>query len=159
MAQPSLQLDVESALRSFLALQNISGYSFQNIYRAHAREKIDPDTKGTYLGIIADTPDWEMLVVNAIIKVTFEVVSAGMQDHEAAPRNSADHAQRSGQIVQLFSQQAFTDTLAGLNNSASAFQLGFTGFEAQKPEPDGTSQDGTQLITRLSYIFEVYLGS
>ena len=157
MASSSLQLDVENALKSFIASQSILGLTSANIYPAHAKQKIDPDTKGTYLGIIADTPAWEPLIVNAEIKVTFEIATAGMQDHDKAPQASVDHSTRVGQVLDLFSWQNLQQTRDTLNVSSFSLGVGFTGYEPLKPEPDGMSQDGTQIITKLSYTFEVYL--
>jgi hypothetical protein len=135
----ALQLDVENALATYLATL-----------------KIPPDTKGTYLGLVADPPDWEDGVTFATLNFSFELATGGVNDHDRAAALSADHQTRVAAIIELFSQQKYDGTKVALNAISAALQ--FIGWEAGKAE-DGTSEDGSQLVTKLAYVFDVYLAS
>lgn len=152
---PALQLDVENSLAAYLATLSIPGLTAANIYPVHAKNKIAPDTHGTYLAIIADPPDWEDGVNFASLIVAFELATGGLTDHDNNATLSAAHQTRIAAIIELLSQQKFEATKAALNASVAAIQV--IGWEQNKPGTDGTSEDGSQLVTRLAYVFDVFL--
>jgi hypothetical protein len=149
-----MQLKVENALAEFIAQKNISELNAAKIYAGHARNKIAPDTRGTYLGIIADSPAWEEMIVNATLKVKFELATGGINDHDRAAALALAHQVRVDAIIEIFSDQKYAETKAALNQITDEIQ--FIGWEAEKPGEDGTSEDGIQLITRLPYVFDVF---
>lgn len=151
----ALQLNLEQALAAYIASLNISGLTAQNIFSAHAKDKIPPDTNGTYLGLIAEVPDWEDGVNFAAVKVTIELATGGISDHDSAPALSVAHQTRIAAIIELFSDQSYAATKAAINVASGALQ--FIGWESDKNVQDVQSEDGAQLITRLPYVFDVFL--
>jgi hypothetical protein len=151
----ALQLNVEQTLATFFAAQNITGFAAANIFPAHAKNKVPPDTRGIYVGVIADPPEWEDGVIFATLNLTFELATGGVDDHDRAPGLTADHQTRVAAVIELFSQQKYDVTKAALNAISAALQ--FIGWEQDKAGIDGTADEGKQLITRLTYAFDVFL--
>jgi hypothetical protein len=157
MSSPSIQLDLEKALKAFITAQAIMSAPARPIYSAHEFGK---DPEGTFLNIIADPPDWETMVINAIVRVTFELATL-IKDPGTRTTAAVRHSTDLGRLIELLSQQNFAVALAALNiptvgpDTRTWTGLGFTGWEAQEPEPDGTTD--TQIVSRLPYLFEIFL--
>ncbi len=86
MASPNLQLEVENAIKDFVAIPGLT-----NKYAAHRREKLD--RTGDYLSFIADPPKWDAEL--AELKVTFELATGGMTDHNKAAARASNWPARS----------------------------------------------------------------
>jgi hypothetical protein len=156
MINPSLQLDLENALKSYLT--GISVINSAPIYAAHGTEKA-PD--GTYLAIRAEPPDWYALGgYNATVLVQF-ICATQVSDPDA--RNAADaaHALRTGALIDLLSMQRFNEIKAALNPPAFPPDmrpwagLGFDAWEQDASVSDAPTE--TQVVTTLPYEFVVHL--
>jgi hypothetical protein len=159
MPQPSIQLDLENALKSYL-----TGISLfvppVPIYAAHATESGQSD--GTYLAISAAPPDWYSLGgYNALDLISFEFYTEVADPDTRAAADTA-HAVRTGALIDLFSQQRFNEVLGQLNfyGSNPIFDtrpwkgLGFSAWEEDTHED---KREEKRVVTTLRYEFIVQL--
>src|SRR5215472_1856970 len=160
MASPSIQLDLENALKSYL-----TGISlFVPAVPVVASHGTESAADGTYVSIKAEPPDWYALGgYNAQINVVFEF---GTKVSDPDVRNAADiaHSVRTGNLIEWLSMQNFAQAKGQLNAPAFPIPdtrpwkgLCFSAWEEMAPPAEERSE--TQIITRLAYEFIVQLES
>ncbi|HEY4282645.1 MAG TPA: hypothetical protein VGM62_06225 [Chthoniobacterales bacterium] len=148
-----MQLDIESALKTFLDTQDLG----RDIFVAHSTEKL-PES-GDFVVIIAEAPDWEEYVSNCESHVQFRVMTT-VTDPDQRDAQSLAHRKAVRALADIFSEQNFGDALDALNaqpNAIGSVEIGFSGWEAQKPGPDQHSE--SQIITVLPYSFIAFIAS
>jgi hypothetical protein len=160
MASPSIQLDLENALKSYLT--GITAFVPPiPIYASHATEFA---ADGTYLAIKADPPDWYALGgFNAQINVVFEFATK-VSDPDVRDGADIAHSVRTGNLIELLSMQNFYSMLGELNpplwprpDNRPWKGLGFSAWEEIAPPAEQRST--TQVVTYLAYEFVVELES
>jgi len=160
MASPSIQLDLENALKSYLTGISLFVPAVP-VFASHGTESA---ADGTYVSIKAEPPDWYALGgYNAQINVVFEF---GTKVSDPDVRNAADiaHSVRTGNLIEWLSMQNFAQAKGQLNAPAFPIPdtrpwkgLGFSAWEEMAPPAEERSE--TQIITRLAYEFIVQLES
>ena len=160
MASPSIQLDLENALKTYLTGISLFVPAVP-IVASHATETV---VDGTYVSIKADPSDWYSLGgYNAQINVVFEF---GTKVSDPDVRNGADiaHSVRTGNLIEWLSMQNFAQMKGQLNPPAFPIPdtrpwkgLGFSAWE--EIAPPGEERSETQIVTRLAYEFVVQLES
>lgn len=152
--ESKVQLLTERALKALLVSYNIFPAEFP-IYCAHevaTRDEARPD----YLDLIAGIPafphgSWSLTVTLQLL--------TGIVDEAARATQTELHAQRLGDLRNLFeADENFETALATLNAPIEA-GLKFNGWETVQGEPDddALAQGNTQMVTRPKYLFDVYL--
>jgi hypothetical protein len=150
MSSPSLQLDVEKALKTFIASQNI----FTPAIDIHAARETDLALDGTYLALVSSPPDWYQLGgQNAVLPVVFKFATQVNDPATRAASNIA-HAARTGALIDLLCEQRFGAVRAALNLQAISAFLQFDVWCEEKSEESHTD---TQVVTSLDYEFIVHL--
>src|SRR4051794_38644844 len=116
MSSPSIQLDLEKALKAFITAQNIFAAPARDIHAAHELDKV-PD--GTFLLIICEQPpDWETMVINAIIPARFELATA-VKNPDSRSASAIRHGTDFGKLIELFSDQNYAAVITALNAPAA----------------------------------------
>ena len=159
MASPSLQLDLENALKSYITGITLFSPAI-NIHAAHGTET---DTTGTYLGISALPPDYYQLGgYNPVVIVKFQFATQ-VSDPDTRSAADDDHAIRTGALIDLLSQQRFDAVKAALNAPAYPFPdnrlWAGIGFDAWEEDTHEDTRTETQVVTTLGYEFVVHLES
>jgi hypothetical protein len=160
MAAPSIQLDLENALKSYLTGISLFVPAIP-IVASHATESA---SDGTFVSIKADTPDWYALGgYNAQINVVFEFATK-VSDPDVRDAQDIAHSVRTGSLIELLSMQNFAQAKGQLNPPAFPIPdtrpwkgLGFSAWEEIAPPAEERSE--TQIVTRLAYEFVVQLES
>lgn len=156
MAQSSLQLDIETALKAYIQAQNTANGYFEadrTVNAGHLLETL-PEL-GNYIAIMADPPDWEELTYACELAVTFRIATQ-VKDPGTRDAKAADHKKAVGAIIQLFCDQNYPASQIAINAAQTgAFQINFIGWDALKPQPD--SYTDAQIITILPYTFQVFI--
>lgn len=156
MAQSSLQLNLENALKAYIQAQNTANNYFESGRTVNAGHAIDnlPDA-GNYVAILADPPDWSEMIYACELTVTLRVATQ-VRDPGTRTTKSADHSRAVGAVIQIFCDQNFEEARDALNAAQTgAFRIGFIGWDALKPEPD--SYADAQIVTILPYTFEIFI--
>jgi hypothetical protein len=152
-AAASIQLPFEKALKAFLVSQNLSAFFVaQNIFCAHEKTKLD---QKSWLAIIAGLP-LPLTHRDTVLacRVQFEVATH-LSDPVLRLGAVADHADRVGLLMQMFSEVNGLDTLAAFMDENAAWRgIGISGWE---PEPPTDGQTETQIVATVPYLFKVYL--
>jgi hypothetical protein len=155
MINPSLQLDLENALKSYLS--GVSPINSAPIYAAHGTEKA-PD--GTYLAIRAMPPNWYTWGgYNAAVIVAFQFATQ-VSDPDTRTAVDAAHALRTGALIDLLSMQRFNEIKAALNVPLVPPDVRpwkGLGFSAWEEDEHADAPTETQVVTTLSYEFVVHL--
>ena len=162
MPVKSIQLPIETALKSYLESKNLGGEYFNSDRTIHAGHAIEalPES-GNFIAIMADPPDWFEMVINAECHVVFHVATQ-VRNPNSRDAAATDHGAAVGAIIDLFSDQNFPASRDEINAAQSGpFQIGFTGWidgwgEA-KPQSD--SYGDAQIITRIPYTFQTFIAS
>jgi hypothetical protein len=150
MSSPSLQLDAEKALKTFITSRNL----FNPAIDIHCARETDLATDGTYLAIESQPPDWYQLgYQNAVMLIVFKFATQVNDPALRAFRNLA-HSTRTGALIDLLCIQRFDATRTALNLSAGPSFLYFDCWEEEKAEEGHTD---TQVVTSLTYEFVVHL--
>lgn len=145
-----MQLQLETLLKTFFVSIPLFDPAIP-IHPAHATDKL---LDGSFLLIIADLPEWEEMVINAVVPVRLELATT-VKDPDARSDANIAHSINIDKIIELFSDQKYLETKAALNAIDPA-ALQFTGWETRLPhDSDGTTD--TQVVSRLNYVFEVFL--
>ncbi len=150
MSSPSLSLDTEKALKTFILAQNL----FNPAIDIHAAHETDLADEGNYLAIICSLPDWYSLGgYNAILNLTFKVATQVNDSTMRAVQIQA-HADRSGAVIDLLCEQRFNAIKNALNISAVPVHLEFDTWEQTEHSESRTE---VQLVSELRYEFWVHL--
>jgi hypothetical protein len=159
MSEPSIQLDLETALKNYITGISLFDPSVP-IYAGHSTEFAQ---KGTYVAINANPPDWYALGgQNPVLEVQFQFATE-VVDPDARAEADTEHATRTGALIDLLSQQRFKEVLIALNPPVFPFPDNRPwkglGFDAWEQNPGEDTRTDTQVLTTLLYEFVVHLES
>jgi hypothetical protein len=157
MSEPSIQLDLENALKDFIVGMTL----FTPTVPVFASHSTEFSQTGTYVAISSNVPDWYLLGGrNPLALVTFECATE-VSDPDVRGIADNEHSQRTGALIDLFSEQRQIEIMGDLNPPPWPFPDNRPwkglGFDSWCENGGDDTRSETQVVTRLIYEFVVHL--